>query len=127
MHRELTHNINPTALGIIITERIPAAAESIPCPGQTGPERDSIREAELKAAEAVDEERNEEDDIDVRVAPSVIRNSVKDVIVVPGCAMVVTGIVVVKTRVLAPSEGSGIDDVGVDSGMDIWVGDTDVL
>ena len=113
-------------LETIITDKIPAAAESNPCPGQTGPERDSIREEELKAAEAVEEERIEED-VDVVVTASVIRSSVKDVKAVPGCAMVVAGIVVVKTRVVVPSEGRGIDDIGVESGIDIWVEDTAVF
>ncbi len=108
-------------MGAIITDKIPVAAESNPCPGQTGPERDSIREAALKAAEVVEEERIEEEDVGVGVTASVIRSSVKDVKVVPGCAMVVAGIVVVKTRVVIPSEGRGIDDIGVDSGIDIWV------
>lgn len=47
-------------VGTITTERMPAAAESRPCPMQIGTERDSMRELVLSAAEAVVEDVNED-------------------------------------------------------------------
>lgn len=90
-----THIIRPITLGTIMAARMPAAAPSIPAPGQMGTSKLWMVDDVLKAAEAVDEldgiETREEDGDRVTV------DIVKDVKVVLGWVIVVTGIEVVKT------------------------------
>ena len=111
MRLDHTQIINPMALGTMIAARIPAAAPSIPSPGHIGttlvPRVDVLKDAD---AELVDESEMLEEGIDL-----VTTDVVKDVNVVLGCVIVVTGTVVVKMEGLAKPEDTPAD-LGKDEG-----------
>ncbi|KAH9486833.1 hypothetical protein JR316_0000898 [Psilocybe cubensis] len=106
--------MKPIALGTMTTDKIPAAVESKPSPGQSSPDLDNIGEEVLNAAETIEVVEDNVVELEDILALRVTKDSEKDVNVVDSCVMVDIGKIVVNTRdpsaddALVASDGVGV-------------------